>query len=230
MSEVPELIKMPELMKREAPSPPLFRKAVETIPKQRDRDLIKLLYLTAARVSEVITQASPYDIKHKKSMPYGRELRWQLDEFEGEKVLILTLATAKRRWITMKAGQAEEHLVPKLIALPVNPKYEPWTFDLLKRIAKHKTLSFNTSRFTALRVVRKNLSPIDPKIHTHSLRHYRISHLMEYYNFDPYDVIAYTGWTYKSGLQKMSMPSGFMDTYAHLSWKKYFPKLLKVAA
>jgi hypothetical protein len=211
----------------EVPDLKLFRKAVDTIPVLRDRDFVKVCYLLAARVSEVLLYASPYDMEHFKSRAYGQTINYHIEEFEKQKVLVIKMGVLKR---AVKGLKADDTTFYKSVALPCDPQYEPWCLDLLKRIAKHKTLAFTVSRHTAWRLVRKNLSPLDPKIHTHSLRHYRISHLLNEYGFDAEDLVAYSGWSFKTMMGMKGMGAGQLDIYAHLAWKKYFPKLLKVVS
>jgi len=120
----------------------------------------------------------------------------------------------------------------KLIALPCSPKYEPWTIDLLKYISKHGTISFDLTRQRVWQIYRQHLAPFLPpkskKSLRNPLRHWRISHLLEYYNFDPVEVTIYSGWTFKTTFGMMGVPaSPNIDIYAHLQWKKYFPKLLR---
>lgn len=217
----------------EVPSLKLFRRAVQEIPEKRDSDFVKVAYLLAARVSEVSLYASPYDMEHFKSRAYGQTISYKIELFKleqppvCEKALVIRMGVLKR---AVKGVKADDTVFYKTVALPCDPKFEPWCLDLLKRIAKHKTLAFTLSRHTAWRLVRKNLSPLDPKIHTHSLRHYRISHLLNEYGFDAEDLVAYSGWSFKTVMGMRGMGAGQLDIYAHLAWKRYFPKLLKVAA
>jgi len=115
----------------------------------------------------------------------------------------------------------------KQIALPCDPKYEPWTLDLVKRITMKGTLSFNFVRKTAHERIKWEFARQGLNVHPHTLRHWRISHLMQNYGFEPYDVSLYSGWSIKSTFNQMGMQaSSNIDLYAHLSWSKYFPKLL----
>lgn len=56
------------------------------------------------------------------------------------------------------------------------------------------------------------------------LRHYRLTHLVEEYGFDAYDLTVYAGWTFKTIFKGSA---GQLDTYLHLDWRKYYEKLLK---
>ena len=73
-----------------------FREAVAHIPSPRNQCLVKAMYLTAARVSEIVTKTSPWDLMHNQTKPYGTYLKWGFHDFEQEKVLLVTLAVAKR--------------------------------------------------------------------------------------------------------------------------------------
>lgn len=214
------------------PKPREFRQAVNKIVDPRDAVLIKMIYLSAARVSEVITKVSPWDLEHKKTRPYGTHLTWNIENYEVrkdkiEKVLLLRFAVAKRVRKIQRGGKQVKVLVHKLIPLPCNPEFEPWTLDLLRWIQGRQELKFALTRQAVGKIVKRQLYGLDPKIHTHSLRHYRISHLVEHYAFDPYDITAYSGWTFKTTFSGMGMGSGQLDTYAHIAWRKFFPKLLK---
>jgi len=115
----------------------------------------------------------------------------------------------------------------KQIALPCDPKYEPWTLDLVKRITWKGTLSFNFVRQTAYLRIRDEFRRQGYDVHPHTLRHWRLSHLMQNYGFEPYDISIYSGWSIRSTFNQMGMQaSSNIDIYAHLTWNKYFPKLL----
>lgn len=226
----------------EVPQLTTFREVVDKIPSRRDEIMIKSLYLCAARVSEMVTKVTPYDLKHKKSAAYGQHLTWELKFYfpEGQaraqdkkallhRALILKMPIAKRKKKSRKKEPSIEDLIVfKTIALPCDPKFEPWTIDLLKWISKHKTLTFPVTRTWAWHLVRENLRELDPTVHTHSLRHYRITHLIDYYGFDPYEVTVYAGWTIKRTAGAMGFQAGSpIDIYTHLTWRRYFPKLLR---
>lgn len=124
----------------------------------------------------------------------------------------------------------------KVIALPCSLRYEPWTTDIIKYMLKNKgRLSFPITRARLWQILRKNLSDILPRKDVHNvknpLRHFRISHLIEYYNMEPFELTTYAGWTAKSTFNQMGISaSSNLDHYAHLRWKNYFPKLLKPLA
>lgn len=214
-------------MSTEVPDIHAFREAVNNIYDQKHKMLIIFLYLTATRISEVITKTDKWDLEHKKTRALGNSITWTLQEFrqgkDVEKAFVIKLSVLKRK-AKNKDGTLKEMF--KVIAIPTNQKYEPWTLELLKWLQKEKKLSFDYSRSGALGIVKSELWQLDKNIHTHSLRHYRISHLVERYNFDPYEITTYTGWTFQSTFGRMGVGSGQLDTYLHLTWRRYFPKLL----
>ena len=98
-----------------APNVRRFRELVEDIPSRRDSVLIKALYLTAAKVSEVTTKVTPYDLKNKLSQPYGQYLDFSFDDYEKRKVFLIKLAVAQRR---VKRKNNLPYF--KIVALPAN--------------------------------------------------------------------------------------------------------------
>jgi hypothetical protein len=137
----------------------------------------------------------------------------------------------------VKAKRDTSPFIFKEIALPVEPQFEPWTRDLLqwlvnqKKAGKEGKLSFDICRSTANNIVKKHLKPLSQSlnspVHHHTLRHWRITHLVTDYGFDNFDLCVYAGWTFKTGLSAMGSGSGQLDTYLHLGSQHYFSKLLK---
>ncbi|MHC3129846.1 MAG: site-specific integrase [Candidatus Bathyarchaeota archaeon] len=206
-----------------------MREYIEHIPKKRDRVLIKTMYLGAFRVSEITTKVSPSDTK---THAYGRHLTWKIADFKvnrrrKEKALLITSAIAKRRLQTKK--QKARGFIPKVIGIPVMPNYEPFTEELLRWGVKHWSLSFPLTRRSVHRIVKQNLRRLDPKVSPQSLRHWRLTHLVTHYQFDPYDLTAYAGWSLQHGFGVTGgmAVSPQIDAYMHSAWQKYFPKLLK---
>jgi len=108
------------------------------------------------------------------------------------------------------------------------PVYEPYTKDLLKWIQVHGTLSFNLGRTRVWQIVKEHLRKLDPKVKTHSLRHRRLNHLVTEYQFDPYDLMVYAGWSVRHSFGSVGIAvSPQLEIYYHSAWQKYFPELLK---
>ena len=212
----------------EVPDFKRIREHIDHIRKKRDRVLIKTMYLGALRVSEISTKVSPSDTK---TQAYGRHLDWKLEDFQvnnrrKEKALLITSAIARRRLKTEK--EKEQGFIPKVIAIPCTPQYEPFTEELLRWVTQHDTLSFPLTRRSVHRIVKQNLRELDPKVSPQSLRRWRIIHLVERYRFDPYDLTSYAGWSVKYNFGAVRMPvSPQLYVSMYNAWQKYFPKLLK---
>lgn len=211
----------------QVPRMKVLRKIVEAIEDSRDRVLIEMLYLTACRVNEISMRALKYDVEHKKSRALGAHLSYELTKYQEHPVFLLQPAVLKRKLKPTKRNP--DPIKTKAIALPCNPDYEPWTYDLMDWVKQHKILGFPITRVGIWQIIKKRLSCLDPGIRTHDLRHYRITHLITEYEFDAFDLTAYAGWTVRHGLAASGMGSfsGQLDVYGHLSWRRYFPKLLR---
>jgi hypothetical protein len=179
-------------------------------------------------------------IKKKKQEPLAETNLVQVSPEEIEKALLLY--GQKELLEKVKKGQFQldpllikallGKIVIKAVALPCDPKYEPWTLDLLKYLKEKGCLSFPIVRSTFHAQIREALKDLLPKKNPHSnknpLRHFRISHLISYYGMLPYEITAYTGWSIRGTFQQMGqMVSPNLDAYAHLAWRQYFPRLLK---
>jgi hypothetical protein len=108
-----------------------FREMVDHIDDKRNAALIKMLYLGAYRVNEILTKINAYDEYYGMSRAYGKALRLEIKDFKLDdkpiKVMVVTSAIAKRT----KEKDGKEYLTFKQIALPLDPQnYEPWALDL----------------------------------------------------------------------------------------------------
>ena len=139
--------------------------------------------------------------------------------------------------------------IPRYVALPLNSEYEPWTEVVLQHyiecgddfcfpFTRQKVWMYAKEAFEGLMypierykiVKRKGDSRVVKVVdrharpfRTHALRHVRATELIEYYGFDGFELSIYGGWTLRS-IIGVAMA---MERYAHLQWRKYFPKLLK---
>jgi len=198
-----------------------FRRAVDHVSSVRDRVLIKLLYLTAARPSEICTRTTPSELRNRATKPYGISMNWQLGKFKKEKdVLLIRVALAKRR---------QSLPSNKIIALPMHPDFEPWIIDLLKRIERNKKLEFDLTRVTVNKIVKENLSPLLGRvIRAKDLRQIRLEHLAKLYDFNHFDLEAVSGINVKKKLLLVeNADEKRIETLLHSAWRRYFPKLLK---
>jgi hypothetical protein len=177
-------------------------------------------------------------IKRKKEEPEEEPLEVKTEEVE-QALLKWQEHELLKKW---KAGEIQidpllikvllGKLTFKVVALPTSPKFEPWSLELLKNYSKNHTITFNLTRQRFWQICKEELAELLPKKDRHNLRnplrHWRISHLISYYNLDPYEVTTYSGWTIKSTFGMLGiMASPNIDVYAHLQWRRYLPRLLK---
>ncbi|MCJ7632843.1 hypothetical protein MUP77_10695, partial [Candidatus Bathyarchaeota archaeon] len=125
------------------PSVRQFREVVDSIGNETVKTTIKSIYLLCVRPEEICCHVTPYEVAHKDAKPYGSFMEtMRLQDFkyrnsEGEKVekvLVTRIPVAKRRVKTKKKTEWQDRLVFKEVAGPINPDFEPWTMDLLKRL------------------------------------------------------------------------------------------------
>lgn len=216
----------------------LVRKRIEKTKPDEAKYSLMAAYLFCARISEVIGRTCPSDlVKTKARGPKGGDV--SVDTYTigdvSEDVVIWTIKTAKRK------GKE------RLIALPLDKKYEPFTKPLYSYFQKFKSneLVFPFTRqkageyasdiFKGLKYpidgykiykdgkVEKEQTEHNKPFRTHALRHLRATELLSRYKFDGTDLSVYGGWTLRSMLGIGSA----MTRYTHLRWDHYFPKLLK---
>ena len=88
-------------------------------------------------------------------------------------------------------------------------------------------LSFDLTRNRVYSIIRKRLKELDQTVGPLSLRRWRITHLVALYDFTPYDIAAFTGLTIRTGFSQIDMSKEMVDTFLNVTWKQYFPKLLR---
>jgi hypothetical protein len=214
------------------------RQRISQVNNETIRHTLMACYLFAGRISEVIGRASPKDTTTARG-PKGTDVR--LEKYRNANleadVAIFTIQTAKRQ------GRQ------RLIALPLNEDYEPWSkvlYDYFQKTGSSLVFPFTRQRVSKYIVENKifsnltypieryvltneqTLEKVEVKMHNkpfrlHALRHLRASELVEYYGFDAFLLAAYGGWTIKG----MVGGAGAFDRYVSLSWQSYFPKLLR---
>lgn len=228
------------MSKLSLPSISTVRSRIEKIRQKQVKVCLMCGYLFCGRVSELISKVSPSDTGHTTPRgPHGTDVK--LSSFElgplREEAVVFSVKTAKRGGI------------PRLIALPLNKEYEPWTEqvyeyfqecgkDFCFPFTRQKVWQYTTQVFEGLRYPIEQYTIIEKhgelknrkvvkrhtrKFRTHALRHIRASELIEDYGFDGIDLSVYGGWTLRSTIGVGSS----MQRYAHLQWRKYFPKLLR---
>ena len=216
------------------------RKRIYAASKEEAKYCLMAAYLFCARASEIIGTTNNYDVAHNLTVargPTGQDVKLEtfvLGDIKTE-VAIFTVRTAKRDGKIRK------------IALPLEKKFEPWTEPLYNYFLEHgnnkvfpftrqKAWNYAQETFSGLSypIEKYNLyDPKDPKpkpvkthnkpFRTHALRHLRATELIETFGFTGFDLSVYGGWT----LRSMVGVGSSMSRYAHLDWRRYFPKLLK---
>ncbi|MEM2780842.1 MAG: hypothetical protein QW791_08275 [Candidatus Bathyarchaeia archaeon] len=212
------------------------RRRIESVGREDYRIFLKCAYLFAARVSELVAYASPRDTTIPRG-PTGRD--YYIDNF--------TLGPLKAEAAIFKIKTAKRGGKERLIALPLDKRFEPWTESILRyyqkcgdkplfpfsrqralQIARQvfKGLKYPVERYVIVNQslgLRKVVEPHLKPFGLHALRHLRATELIEFYGFDGIDLSIFGGWT----LRSMIGVGGSLERYAHLQWQKYFPKLLK---
>lgn len=246
--EAEEQIKVPSIKE--------FREFIDERKWQKKHEeiFVKLIYLLGSRASETITKVTPYMLQHGMSKPYGQLLSWELANYrkpDGKEIqlLLVTSAIAKRKKTKKDPEQTETSpqqtiteqqpikVKTKIVPIVCDLVAEPWCIDVLRWIQFQKgspaALRFNFTEMTLQNIVRRNLAGFDycfkkpERMHVHALRHFRITHLIQGYNFTPYQISAFTGWSIKSVSGQMGIQaSSNIDIYSHLMWKDYVDKLL----
>ena len=216
------------------------RKRIETAAKKEAKFCLMSAYLFCARASEIIGITNSYDVIHGQTIargPTGQDVKietFELGDIKTEAV-VFTIRTAKRDGKIRK------------IALPREKHFEPWTELLYNYYREHgsdkvfpftrqKAWEYAQETFEGLRYPIEKYNTYDSedtktkpvKAHmkpfrTHALRHLRATELIETFGFTGFDLSVYGGWT----LRSMVGVGSAMSRYAHLDWRRYFPKLLK---
>jgi hypothetical protein len=210
------------------------RARIELVEKEPYRRCLQFLYLCCGRVSEAVSEAAPSDHSPPRG-PTGEDVYATIYERGDEEVeaAIFSVSTAKRGGMR------------RVAALPLDPRYEPWTsqlYDYFEDAGSRPVFPF--TRQTAWHVAHEAFDgfryPIEPyritedgevvkdvKRHTrpfgtHALRHLRATELVEVYGFDGVDLSMFGGWTLQH-----TIGLGSLARYTHLEWRRYFPKLLR---
>ncbi|MDG6222311.1 MAG: hypothetical protein QCH99_03515 [Candidatus Bathyarchaeota archaeon] len=216
------------------------RKRIETTRKKEAKFCLMAAYLFCARASEIVGTTNSYDVSHNQTLargPTGKDVK--IENFEvGDiktQAAVFTVRTAKRDGKIRK------------IALPLEKEFEPWTEPLYMYYLEHeggkvfpftrqKAWNYAQETFDGLRYPIEKYSTYDSEenkptpvkshmkpFRTHALRHLRATELIENFGFTGFDLSVYGGWT----LRSMVGVGSAMSRYAHLDWRRYFPKLLK---
>lgn len=216
----------------------VVRDRINSIRRREVCNCFMATYLFAARISEVVGKASRRDTTTARG-PRGTSASLQTYQNGDvkEQAAVFRVRTAKRK------GKE------RLIALPLNPEFEPWTqtlYDYFKECGSELVFPFTRQKLweVSKKVFKGLIYPIDKysvvaeknpmkaklvvpehfrDLRLHGLRHVRASELVEFYGFTAIELSTYCGWTLQTGAGL----SRVMARYINLNWQGYFPKLLK---
>ena len=202
------------------------RDRIASITNAAVRGIAIISYLTAGRASE-LCGITIRNNKHPNLEAVGPKLKdVTVASYNGIQALLVPLITLKRRKRPVR-----------IIALPMDPRYEPWTAFIWKYVEsrkasegpdaylmpwnRHELWQFlDEAGFQA--ILHSDNEPAN-SVHN-PLRHLRLTHLRNYYGFDAFQLTFYAGWT----LQASGMGGGGpMGKYLMQGWQDYFSKLLK---
>ena len=143
---------------------------MESPKPMRDRALVVMLYLTGARISEVVRKITPIQI--------------EVQNFHDSDFMVISnVECLKRR---------KNNIAKRNIAININREGEFLVYlrYYMDRSADDEPL-FNISRqhaYTIIRCLRDDFFP-------HYLRHLRCSHLSSLYGFNSAELRQYFGWS-----------------------------------
>jgi site-specific recombinase XerD len=171
--------------------------------KERDRALFCFLYLTGARVEEVVMGKKKVGVK-KKDLEFVK--------VGGKGFLVVSLYTLKNR----------KHPIRKV---PIPIKREgvlvKYVLDYVEKLNSENYL-FSFTKQRAWQIIRFILDKYKRKSKNkfmnanHFLRHCRLTHLVTIYDFTDQDLVRFAGWS-------SSMPA---VVYSHLRFKDLARKMV----
>ena len=206
----------------ENPEPRIIRERIKNISRTKIRIALQFQYLTACRVSEV---CGKWAITGKDFL----KTYWQ------EKPLIV---------FTIKG--AKMNGLPRVIALPLDKEYEPWTKEIYNYFLKRREqdIAWNIFRTTPRTIQNYAKEAFNGLVYniedytiykkskvlrhsrnilTHALRHIRATDLMMRYGFDGIDIAVFCGWAL-GGSKTIGIPK-MAKRYIYGQWGRYISKL-----
>jgi len=154
-----------KLKRIDIPSYSKILRYVKEIEDKKVRALFSILYLTAARISEVVRRMEKKDI--------------EIIEKDGKKIMLVTLFNEKNKQRKIKK-------------IPINIEKEyPLVVAFLEYVDSiEDDVIFKFSRKHAFKLLRKYVG-----VNPHYIRHIRLTHLVTEFNFNEYELKIFAGWT-----------------------------------
>ena len=143
---------------------------VNTIKATRDKALLAFLFLTGARISEIVRSIRKYDLN--------------IEMHKSEKFLVIYNVKCLKR----KPGNIATRNIP--INIEREKQFLKFVFAYTKELKPEEYL-FKFSRQAAYNVVRKFRDELFP----HYFRHLRLTDLTTLYGFNSAELRQFTGWT-----------------------------------
>lgn len=216
------------------PSVDVVRERIESVRREAIRNCFMATYLFAGRISEVIGKGTRKDTTTVRG-PRGTDATQRIYE----------LGPIKQSAVVFSVKTAKRNGKERLIGLPLNSDFEPWTqilYDYFKEwdneivfpFTRQKAWEYSKRAFEGLRYPietytirgsRQRLKKVEEHsrpFRLHALRHLRATELVTHYGFNAFELATYCGWTYHTAVGMASI-----DRYLSLGWQSYFPKLLK---
>jgi len=159
--------KQKELQQQKIPSMVEMKNILISIPDERHRVLLTLMYLTAGRVSEIVEDLKKGDIF--------------FTERKERKVMLIDMPNKKHK----KRKRKE-------IPIPLDREDEGFFAQIIinyLRFLSDEDVLFGFSRQRAWQITQKyGFNP-------HFLRHIRLTHLVVYHDFNEFLLAKFAGWT-----------------------------------
>ena len=225
---------MSQLQRYDLPEVADVRQRIEGIPDEKVKLCVKAMFLFCARVCEVVGVASASDTTTPYG-PKGTDFFMDVYRFPPAHPVI------EEPCAVFKVRTAKKEGMLRHVALPLNPKYEPWARPLLdyfkSRGDRHVFPFTRQTVYNYTKVAFAGFTyPIEKyavfttgisdtrerhqkEASNHFLRHLRASDLVAFYSFTPEEQQTFGGWL-------LARIPESQRRYNYLNWKMYFAKLL----
>ncbi len=198
-------------------------KRIEAIENEELQNISKFQYKTACRISEAVGKYAITDSD------------LTMTNYKGNNLALFTLKTAKRNGIprTIALPTKNDAWLQQVIELfqtrrgKIFQLAESTVCHLLKEEFKELTYSIDSYRLpigkdAAGKTVYETVETHERNANSHSLRHRRLSELVNVYGFDDIDTAIFAGWKMRN-----QAVSPMFSKYVVGQWGRYIDKLLR---